>query len=300
MKPDPAMPSPWSATPVVSVIVVTHNHAAPLGDCLASVVRAATELPTELIVVDNRSDDASARLAAACPGVRLHVNTARRGYAANNNVGMALARGRYLLVLNPDTIVQPGALPALVAFMDAHPRVGLCGPLLTYPDGRPQPSARRFPTPAVALARRSPWRRFLRDTRANRRHLMLDDDLGAPRAVDWLLGACLMLRRETVEAIGPFDEGYRLYVEDIDFGRRLQRAGWGVSLVPAACVVHVHQGASDKRLLSRAAWWHLCSMLRYARKFMLPRVPGLSIRGERLTCWETARGLVTAGRPLDL
>src|SRR5690606_17454628 len=126
------------------------------------------------------------------------------------------------------------------------------------------------------------------------RHLMLDEDLGAPRAVDWLLGACLMIRRAAVEAVGPLDEGYRLYVEDIDFGRRLQRAGWGVSLVPAACVVHAHQGASDKRLFSRAAWWHLCSMLRYARKFMVPPLPGLVIHGERLACWEAARGAAAA------
>ncbi len=280
--------------PRVSVVVVTHNHADQIVACLESLRRAAAELPLEITVIDNRSDDASARLAAAVPGVNVRINTVRRGFAANCNAGLAHARGRYLLVLNPDTVVTPNALPTLAAYLDAHPGVGLCGPLLTFPDGAPQPSARRFPTPAVALARRSPVRVFLRDSRINRVHLMHDIDLAAPRPVDWLLGACLCFRREAFEAVGPFDEGYPLYVEDIDMGRRMQAGGWTVAYVPTARIVHAHQGASDKRLLSRAAWWHLRSMGRYARKYMWPRALPGAVRGEIRTVWDHERQAATA------
>lgn len=269
----------------LSIIVVTHNHADYIHTCLRALLPQAKALGAEVIVVDNRSDDASAHIAAGFAGVRLLTAPQRQGFAANSNTGMAVAQGRYLLLLNPDTEVLPGAPAALVAFMDTHPMVGLCGAQLLYPNGTVQPSARRFPTPLAGLARRTPLRVFLRSSAANRRHLMLDDDLNAARPVDWLLGACLCVRRATLERVGPLDEGYFLYVEDIDWARRMHQAGWQVYYVPQSQIKHHHLAVSDRRLLSRRTLIHTASMWRYARKFWLRWLPGLGVRGYEATAW---------------
>ena len=273
----------------LSVIVVTHNHAAYLGRCLDSLAPQLDRLDGEIIVVDNLSDDNSTMIAHQYPRVRLYINQTRRGFAANCNFGMALAQGRYLLLLNPDTEVLPGALTALVEFMDAHARVGLCGAQLLFPDGSLQPSPRRFPTLGAVIARRTPLRVFMRNSGFNQRHLMLDMDHTYPQAVDWLLGACLLVRRETIEDIGPLDEGFFLYVEDIDWAYRMHQAGWEVYYVPLAKIIHHHLAVSDKRLFSRRMWIHLGSIFRYVRKHLLPPLPWLSIQRSEMTVWTSTQ-----------
>ena len=273
---------------VLSVIIVTHNHAAYIGACLQALLPEAKQVEAEVIVVDNRSDDASAVTASQYSDVQVLVAPHRQGFSANCNLGMAQARGRYMLLLNPDTEVLPGALRALMTFMDAHPQVGMCGAQLLYPDGRIQPSFRRFPTLASVLVRRTPLRLVLRDTQANRHHLMLDDDHTTARPVDWLLGACMCVRRSTVDHVGPLDEGYFLYVEDIDWARRMHAAGWQIYYVPTAHITHHHLAVSDKYLISKRTLVHTRSMFRYARKFLLPSVSGLRITGYEDTVWRIA------------
>lgn len=278
---------PVSLIPMVrlSVITVTHNHAAYIGRCLDALLPEVERVGGEVIVIDNRSNDASAAIAQQYPDIHLHINQTRWGFAANNNCGMALANGRYLLLLNPDTQVLPGALQTLIDFMEQHPQVGLCGAQLLFPDGSVQPSPRRFPTLGSVIARRTPLRRFLRQSSLNRRHLMMDVDHDQVRPVDWLLGACLFIRREVLETAGPLDEGYFLYVEDIDWARRIHQAGWQVYYVPTAQIIHHHLAVSDKTLLSRYMWLHLNSMVRYARKYLLPPLPGIAIRGYKQDIW---------------
>ncbi|MGB7416808.1 MAG: glycosyltransferase family 2 protein [Thermosynechococcaceae cyanobacterium] len=263
--------------PLLSVIVVTHNHSAYIGRCLDALVPEVSQLGGEVIVIDNRSNDQSAEIARQYPTAQLHVNTSRKGFSANNNYGMSLAKGRYLLLLNPDTEVKPGALKTLIQFMDRHPQVGMCGAQLLFPDGTIQPSPRRFPTPGSTLARRTPLRRFLRQSTLNQRHLMQDLDHSKTQAVDWLLGACMFIRREILESVGPLDDGYFLYVEDIDWARRMHNNGWQVCYVPTAQIMHHHIAVSDKKLLSRYSWFHAQSMLRYTRKHFLPKWTPLSI-----------------------
>jgi GT2 family glycosyltransferase len=269
----------------LSVIVVTHNHAAYLKRCLDSLLPEVQQVTGEVFVIDNRSDDDSAAIARAYPTVQLHVNTVRRGFSANNNCGMALAQGRYLLILNPDTEVLSGALKSLIDFMDHHPQVGLCGAQLLFPDGTVQPSPRRFPTLGSVIARRTPLRLFLRYSRLNQHHLMQDMDHSQIQPVDWLLGACLLIRREVLETVGPLDEGYFLYVEDIDWARRMHQAGWQIYYVPTAQIIHHHLAVSDKNLFSRYMWLHLRSMVRYVRKYLLPPLPWLSIRENQREIW---------------
>lgn len=274
--------------PLATVIVVTHNHASYLRACLGGLVQAAQRLPLELIVIDNRSTDASAAIAREF-AVDLHVNEQRRGFAANCNHGMALARGRYLMLLNPDTEITTDAIATLIAFIDANRKVGLCGPRVLSPDGSDQHPARRFPTVLSGLARRTPLRAFMRGGAVDRKHLRIEESSIAPRYADWLLGACLVVRREALDRVGPMDEGFRLYVEDIDWARRMGFGDWDVCYVPAACIVHAHQAVSDKRTFSYANWLHTISMLRYIRKHLRYRLPLWSINCSETPVWDATR-----------
>jgi N-acetylglucosaminyl-diphospho-decaprenol L-rhamnosyltransferase len=272
----------------LSVITVTHNHDRYIKTCLDALVPQVEQIGGEVIVIDNCSDDRSAAIGQTYGNIRLHINSERRGFSANYNYGMAIAKGRYLLLLNPDTEVLPNSLITLIEFMDSHGDVGLCGAQLLFPDGSVQPSPRRFPSWRSVIARRSPLRSFLKDSSFNRHHLMLDADRSQPRPVDWLLGACLFVRRECLNHVGPLDEGFFLYVEDIDWARRIHQANWQVYYVPTAQIVHHHLAVSDKQLLSRYTWLHISSMIRYARKYFLPPIPLLAVRGHEMKVWQLA------------
>jgi GT2 family glycosyltransferase len=274
---------------LLSVITVTHNHAAYIGQCLAALIPEVSQIGGEIIAIDNRSDDASAEIIRQFPSVKYVVNQQRRGFSANNNYGMAIAQGRYLLLLNPDTEVHPGAIQTLINFMEHYPSVGMCGAQLLFPDGSIQPSPRRFPTIGAFIARRTPLRRFLRNSVLNRHHLMLDVSHTQPFPVDWLLGACMFIRREVLETVGPLDEGFFLYVEDIDWAQRMHRANWEVYYVPAAKITHHHLAVSDKHLFSRYMWLHLNSMMRYARRYFLPPFPGLTPPQIQTPIWQSVR-----------
>jgi len=174
-------------------------------------------------------------------------------------------RGDYVVVSNPDAVPEPGAIAALAAFADAHPRAGLVGPLVFWPDGTWQPSLRRFPTVLGTLWRRTPLR--LLRTPYEHQVSHYGTRPSEPVQGDWLLGgACLLLRRAMLEELGGWDGGYRHYVEDIDLAYRAAKAGWERWLVPDAVVHHAYAAVIDKRFASRHTLWHLRGMLRFVRK----------------------------------
>jgi GT2 family glycosyltransferase len=257
--------------PELTVITVSHEHGRFLGTLLDSLQRERAHIALEVIVVDNASEDDTGAVVARFPWVRILRNDRRRGFAFNNNRAIRVAEGRHVFLLNPDTEVVAGALQTLVRHLDEHPEVGICGPQLRFPDGSLQLSARRFPTLAWVLLRRTPLRLVIPDAEATRRHLMEEVDHSQPREVDWLLGAALLVRREVLRTVGLLDEGYFLYVEDIDWAYRAHRAGWRVTYVPDARVVHHYQADADRRLLSRYSWIHLQGMWRFYRKHLAPR-----------------------------
>lgn len=254
----------------LSVIVVSHNHARYLPACLGSLRRGAGRLTLEVFVVENCSDGSAEVARAHYPDCHVVRNASPRGFAANHNAAMRRSHGRYILLLNPDTVVEADALETLVTFMDDHPGVGICGPQLRFPNGRIQLSCRRFPTWRSALARRTPLRPFLSKSSFNAYHLMTDVDHDREQAVDWMIGACLMVRRAAVEDVGLLDEGFFLYVEDIDWCYRMHRRGWSVVYVPSARVVHHHQAETARRWLTWWTWIHWRSMARFVWKHHLP------------------------------
>jgi N-acetylglucosaminyl-diphospho-decaprenol L-rhamnosyltransferase len=154
----------------------------------------------------------------------------------------------------------------LVEFAETHPRAGVIGPQLLYPDGRWQPSRRRFPTVRGTLVRRTPLRKILHPETRQRDHYLLEDRPTEPVRADWMLAAFLLLRREMLDELGGFDEGYRLYGEDIDLCYRAARAGWERWFVPQATVTHLHAAVTDRRFLTRRTLWHWRSIARFVRK----------------------------------
>ncbi len=247
--------------PDLSVIIVSYRTPEHLRRCLEVLAAQPGGREREILVVDNASGDESPEVARSFSGVRLIETGANLGFAGGVNRGLAEARGRFLAVLNPDIQVHPGSLDRLVDFLEAHPGTGLAAPKLLNPDGSLQYSCRRFYTLSTILLRRTVLGRLFPRAGALRRHLMLDYDHASARAVDWVAGAAMVVRREALDDVGPMDERYFLYFEDVDWCTRMQARGWLVHYVPESVMTHHWQRAS--RNLGLAARRHLGSGLRF-------------------------------------
>lgn len=242
----------------VAGVVVTHGDAPEPGDCLAALAPQVDEL----VVVANLPGSR----ASLPSGVRLVENKRPLGFAANANRGVAETSAPFVVVANPDAVAEPGAVEVLYSFAAERPRCGVAGPELRYPDGRWQPSRRRFPTVSGTLVRRTPLRYLFRPFERQRRHYLLDERPTEPVPADWMLGAFLLYRRALLEELGGFDEGFRLYGEDIDLCYRAAKAGWDRWYVPAAIVRHEYPAVIDRRFLTRRTLWHWGGILRFVRK----------------------------------
>jgi N-acetylglucosaminyl-diphospho-decaprenol L-rhamnosyltransferase len=209
----------------VSVSLVNTNSRELLLACLDSLRGAAAEI----VVLDNASEDGSVEaVRARFPEVRVIAQRYRAGFGANHNTVIRATSGRYVLVLNEDTTSVDWGLERMVAHLDASPRVAVLGPRLVYPDGRVQASAWRFPTPAVAALGLLTLGR-----------LGVEQSGGAgTRDVDWAMGAALLVRRDALDEVGLFDEGFFIYSEETDLCLRLARAGWRTQYFPSVTVVH--------------------------------------------------------------
>jgi len=241
----------------VSAVVVTHRPHPDLDRCLA----ALGPQVDELVIVENLPLQTELP-----PEARVLVNDRAVGFAANVNRGVAETSGDFVLVANPDTEPAHGAVAMLAEFASEGDRRGIVGPQLRYPDGRPQPSRRRFPTVSGTLVRRTPLRYAVRPFERQRDHYLLDEHPTEPVRADWMLGAFLLLRRRMLEELGGFDEGFRLYGEDIELCYRAAKAGWERWYVPAAVVTHRYAAEIDRRLLTRRTLWHWRGIARFVRK----------------------------------
>lgn len=249
----------------LSVVIVNWNVSDLLRRCLHSILDTQC-LTLDVIVVDNASaDDSVEMVRTEFPGVHLIANADNRGFPAANNQGIAAARGRYILLLNPDTEVAGDALATMVAFADAHPDVGIVGPQLSYPDGSIQSSRRRFPTLATAFFE-STWLKPYAPRRLLERYEFLDRPDDVVQDVDWLYGAALMTRREAIEQVGPMDESFFMYSEELDWCRRFREAGWRVVYLPTAQIVH-HEGKSSEQVVAARHIHFQTSKVRYFHKY---------------------------------
>lgn len=257
-------------TPDLSIIIVNWNVRDLLRRCLHSISNPQYPLSTEIILVDNASSDGSVEmLRAEFPQVRLIANSINRGFPAANNQGLAVARGRYVLLLNPDAEVLSDALATLVRFMDEYPDVGVVGPQLLNSDGSVQSSRRRFPTLMTAFFE-STWLERWAPRSLLRRYFVRDRPDDATLDVDWITGAAMLVRRAAVEQVGEMDEGFFMYSEELDWCRRIKTAGWRVVYYPAARIVH-HEGKSSEQAVPARHVNFQRSKIRYFRKYHGPR-----------------------------
>ncbi|WP_068783735.1 glycosyltransferase family 2 protein [Paenibacillus phocaensis] len=232
----------------LSILIVNYNTRQLTLDCLRSVYDAETVYSYEVIVVDNASADGSVEaIRSEYPNVVLIANQDNTGFAKANNQGMAVAQGRYVLLLNSDTVVQPDTFQTMVSYMDAHPDLGAAGCKVILPDGSLDKACRRgFPTPSASFYYAFGFSKLFPDNPRFNQYQLGYKDPNETYPVDCLVGAFMLVRQETIRQVGGLDETFFMYGEDIDWCYRIKQAGWGIHYHPATYIVH-YKGASSRR-----------------------------------------------------
>jgi len=252
----------------VSICIVTFQTRDYLQKCLESIERHPPSGAYEIILVDNGSTDGTAEMVrAGFPGVRLTELGANTGFTAPMNQALRQASGAYLLLLNPDTLVHPQAFDRLVAFMEAHPEVGICGPKVLNTDGSLQKPCRRGEsTPWAVLSYFLGLSALFPRSRFFGGYLMSYMGEDETHAVAGVAGSCMLIRRKLVEEIGYLDERFFAYQEDADYCYRARQAGWKVFYVPAAQITHYGgEGGSRVQPYRSIYQWHRSYFLYYRK-----------------------------------
>ncbi len=223
--------------PRLSIIIVNYNGRGHLEGLLASLARNPPAAPHEIVVVDNASTDGSGALVHDFAGVRLIPLPSNAGFSAGNNAGIRATTGELLLLLNGDTLIEPGVLDVLIERLEAHPRAAVAGPRLVDANGDPELSFGSMITPLAELRQKAIVSLHGRGFGPVSR--WVDRATRTERFVDWVSGACLLVRRAVAEKVGLLDERFFLYTEDVDFCASVRAAGYGVLFTPRSTVVHL-------------------------------------------------------------
>ena len=258
----------------LGIVIVNWNVASLLKECLISIYETPevhcdergvwhlNEHALEVWVVDNGSTDGSQEMVrAAFPQVCLLEPETNLGFGRANNLVMEKSQADYLLFLNPDTLLVGHALSAMLGYMINHPLVGMLGPQLQYANGAIQPSRRRFPTVGVALMESTLLEQWFPDNRWARSYRVVDKSDADIQQVDWVTGACMLVRHEVWHQVGGFDERYFLYSEELDWCRRIVGAGWQIVYFPQAIVVHYEGQSSGQVMPERHVRFHTSKIL---------------------------------------
>lgn len=257
----------------LSIIILNYKTRGLLKQCLKGIQLFDLKLDYEIIVVDNHSsDDTIEMMRNEFPHIKLIASLVNNGHAAGMNLGIKEAKGKYLLLLNTDIAILDNTIRKMYDFMEAHPKAGLSGPKLLNPDGSTQLSCCQFPKFLIPIYRRTPLGKLPFTKKVLRRYLMLDWDHEETRTVDWILGACMIARKDAVEKVGPMDERFFLYFEDVDWCRRFWQAGYEVYYIAEVELVHYHRRESAenpglKGVFSYPTRIHIASWLKYFAKY---------------------------------
>jgi N-acetylglucosaminyl-diphospho-decaprenol L-rhamnosyltransferase len=282
---------PATSGTAVAVVLVTYQSERDLAMCLGSLERAAGPHPLEVVVVDNASTDASVEIARGY-GAKVLENHANLGLSRAINMGVAVTGAPWLLVVNPDTWLSPGSLRRMLATATSDPRTGCVGPHLANPDGSDYPTGRRFPSllmGSLHAALAPVWP----DNPATRRYHMAGVDRSRPLPVDWVSGACMLLRRQAFEEVGGFDPAYFMYFEEMDLCLRLHRAGWRVVFDSLAEVKHVVGGSTRSAPYRKVVHHHASALRFYCRRYA--RDPRL-VMAPVVAAFLVLRGLASLAR----
>ena len=246
----------------LSIVIVTWNSAADIETCIDS-INFGEEF--EVIVVDNASGDATRDKLSRYHHLKLVANESNCGYARANNQGLKLATGEYVLLLNPDTRIELGALDTLACYLDEHPAVGAVAPRLISPDGTTQFSIRSLPTAASLLWELVGLARLFPKSRIFGRWKMKYFDYSRTAEVEQPMASCLMVRRSVLDQLGGMDERFPIFFNDVDLSKRMAEAGWKTTYLADARVIHSH-GASTKQVRTKMIRESHRSAFRYLRK----------------------------------
>ncbi|NBT94032.1 MAG: glycosyltransferase [Chloroflexi bacterium] len=309
--PDPLpsdLPDFGNDPPDTVAVVVSYNVAPLLHECLASIAGAAEAggITVHVVVIDNASSDHSIEVARANRNTTVVANSRNVGFGVACNQGIAIARAigsKHVLFLNPDARLAPAALAALRNALETSPRHAIAGPDLRFPDGRPQPSRRRFPNLATLLVESTPlqWRGGGLDgspgwplIEAIIRRYQCADLADVPGTVDWISGACLLIRVTALAAVGGFDPAFFLYFEETDLAHRLRKSGWTCTYAPEARVFHHRSQSADQNIGARDRHYYASKMTYAARTLGTPLAT--LVRAEHVVLfgvealWQSFRG----------
>ena len=309
--PDPVpsdLPDFGNDPPDTVAVIVSYNVAPLLHECLASIAEAAEAggITVHVVVIDNASSDHSIEVARANRNTTVVANTRNVGFGLACNQGIAIARAigsEHVLFLNPDARLAPDALAALRNALETSPRHAIAGPDLRFPDGRPQPSRRRFPNLATLLVESTPlqWRGCGIDGSPGWpliepviRRYQCADLADVPGTVDWISGACLLTRVTALAAVGGFDPAFFLYFEETDLAHRLRKSGWTCTYTPEARVFHHRSQSADQNIGARDRHYYASKMTYAARTLGTPLAT--LVRAEHVVLfgfealWQSFRG----------
>ena len=268
--------------PRLSIIIVNFNGGEHLRDCLASLRTDPPQASAEVIVVDNASTDGSPTQVAQLAGVRLVSLATNVGFSAGNNAGIRASSGELLLLLNSDTLARSGAIDGLIARLDAHPDAAVAGPRLVDGHGRPELSFGPMISPLGELRQKMVLALYSRGFGPVTR--WVERSTRREQFVDWVSGACLLVRRTVAEAAGLLDERFFLYTEDVDFCASVRARGWRVLFTPAAEIVHLRGRSRVTAVQQSNAAYRRSHLAFYAKHHprMVPLLKAyLRLKGER-------------------
>lgn len=294
--------------PSLAIVILNYNRADLLADCLESIYGNPPRCTLEVWVVDNASTDASAAMVRQrFPQARLIVSWHNGGFAYGNNLALRAILGAepgqeapdlpdYVLLLNNDTVVPPGALDGMVDYLAAHPAVGVVGPRLQLPDGSLDLACRRsFPTPEIAFYRMAGLSRLFPRSRRFGRYNMTYLDPGIETEVDSVVGACMLLRTSVIREVGLLDEQFFMYGEDLDWAYRIKQYGWRIVYYPAVQVLHYKRAASTRRAIPSIRAFY-AAMRIFHRKHYAATTP--APLNALIECGITLKELMALGRNL--
>ena len=253
----------------ISIVINNYKTRGLLKQCLKGVFAFPPSVEYEVVVVDNNSRDGSVELVREnWPSVKIIASDKNLGHHRGNNLGIKNSTGKYILIMNTDIALMDDSIDKLYRFMESHPETALVGPKLKNPDGSVQNSCMRFPHLLTPFYRRTFLGRLEFSKRELDNYLMADFDHNESKPVDWILGACELVRRSSIEAVGGLDEGLFMYFGDVALCKQFWSKGWPVYYLADCDIIHYHKRESaESGLFSRVFWIHILDWLRYLKKY---------------------------------
>lgn len=259
--------------PTITAIVLNYRTPRNVVTCVKALKKQTIADQVEIFIVDNHSEDDSIGVIrnrlSDIPDVHIFESAENIGYGRGNEIGMKRAEGKYILIINPDNELEETSLEKMVNEMDAHPDIGIIAPKLVHEDGTMRDSARAFPTVFDAVIKRTFLSRYFPERMD--RYLQREIDANQARDVDWVVGACILLRKDLIEKIGGFDPRFFLFFEDMDLCRRCKNAGFRVRYFPEAVAGDRKRRLSEGGVLSiffhKTGRIHIISGLKYFWKW---------------------------------